>query len=127
ANLESGQSETMEAELHALTHAEEIAQGLNFATQALDNDESGILSSLKTTIGQLQHIKEHIAPVQELCVRLNTCYLELKDISCEAASLLENVAINPTRAQWIEERLGTIYSLCRKHKRHRIIKLCSSD
>ncbi|MEG2478787.1 MAG: DNA repair protein RecN [Mucinivorans sp.] len=115
ANLESGQSETMEAELHALTHAEEIAQGLNFATQALDNDESGILSSLKTTIGQLQHIKEHIAPVQELCVRLNTCYLELKDISCEAASLLENVAINPTRAQWIEERLGTIYSLCRKH------------
>ena len=116
ANLQAGEQETLEQEAETLTHAEEIQSSLYKVDQLMASDEMTLLSVTKDCMQTLQGISRVYAPAQEWIERLNSCYIELKDVAHEIANASEEVEFNPTRLDYVNERLNLIYTLQQKHR-----------
>lgn len=116
AQLQEGEQSALEKEAETLSHSEDIKSGLYKAEQLIDGDEGGTLSSTKECIQTLQSIDRVYTPAQEWTERLNSCYIELKDLSMEIRGAQEEVEFNPNRLEYVNERLNLIYSLQQKHR-----------
>lgn len=116
ANLTDGEQEELEQEAEILTHAEDIKAGLYRAGQALNADEGGVLEALKDCQNTMMGLRSVFAPAGELADRLDSVYIELKDISQELADKEEEVEFNPARLDEVNARLNLIYSLQQKHR-----------
>lgn len=116
ANLTDGEQEELEQEAEMLTHAEDIKAGLYRAGQALNADEGGVLGALKDCQNTMMGLRSVFAPAGELADRLDSVYIELKDISQEVADKEEEVEFNPVRLDEVNARLNLIYSLQQKHR-----------
>lgn len=116
ANLTDGEQEELEQEAEMLTHAEDIKAGLYRAGQALNADEGGVLEALKDCQNTMMGLRSVFAPAGELADRLDSVYIELKDISQELADKEEEVEFNPARLDEVNVRLNLIYSLQQKHR-----------
>ena len=116
ANLTDGEQEELEQEAEMLTHAEDIKAGLYRAGQALNADEGGVLEALKDCQNTMMGLRSVFAPAGELADRLDSVYIELKDISQEVADKEEEVEFNPARLDEVNACLNLIYSLQQKHR-----------
>lgn len=115
AELKEGEQTELEQEAETLSHAEEIKAGLYKVDQIMSSDESSLLSALKECMQTLHNIARVYGPAQEWISRLDSCYIELKDLSHEIAGAQEEVEFNPARLDFVNERLNLIYSLQQKH------------
>lgn len=116
AALKADEQEELEAEQEMLSHAEEIKRNLYMAQQCLEADEdANTLERVKQGISALQSASKMYAKVEELTRRLDSCYLELKDIADEIGQNADEVEYDPQRLEQVEERLDTLYSLQKKH------------
>lgn len=115
AELKEGEQTTLEQEADTLSHAEDIKSGLYKAQQLIDGEEGGTLPLAKECMQTLQNISEVYAPAKEWTERLNSCYIELKDLSHEISGAEEEIEFNPSRLDYVNERLNLIYSLQQKH------------
>lgn len=116
AHLEGGEQEELEQESETLNHAEEIKAGLYRVEQLLASDEGGLLSALKESLHILQGLQKVYQPAGELAERIESTYIELKDISHEVGAIGEGVEFNPARLDEVNNRLNLIYSLQQKHR-----------
>ncbi len=116
ANLTDGEQEELEQEAEMLTHAEDIKAGLYRAGQALNADEGSVLEALKDCQNTMMGLRSVFAPAGELADRLDSVYIELKDISQEVSDKEEDVEFNPARLDEVNARLNLIYSLQQKHR-----------
>lgn len=116
ANLQEGEQEELEREAETLSHAEEIKSGLYKVDQLMASDETTLLSVTKDCMQTLQGIGKVYTPAQEWFNRLDSCYIELKDLSHEIMNACEEVEFNPLRLEEVNERLNLIYSLQQKHR-----------
>ena len=116
ADLKEGEQTSLEQEAETLSHAEDIKAGLYKAGQLIDGDESGGLSLAKEAMQTLQSVSRVYTPAQEWGERLNSCYIELKDISREISGAQEEIEFNPARLDFVNERLNLIYNLQQKHR-----------
>ena len=114
AQLEEGEQEALEQEAETLTHAEDIKTALYDADNTLTNEDGSILERLKSTCQQLASIKEVYPAIAEAAERLDSSYIELKDIAQEISSNVDRVDFEPARLDEINSRLDTIYSLQQK-------------
>lgn len=115
ANLVAGELTKLEQEVETLSHTEDIKTALYSADEALSNDNVGIISSCKSAISRLSTITEVYPPVRELADRLDSAYIELKDIAHDISSLADNVDYDPQRLEVASSRLDALYSLQQKH------------
>lgn len=114
AQLEEGEQEALEQEAETLTHAEDIKTALYDADNTLTNEDGSILERLKSTCQQLASIKEVYPAIAEAAERLDSSYIELKDIAQEIGTNVDRVDFEPARLDEINSRLDTIYSLQQK-------------
>ena len=115
ANLTESEQLELESEQETLSHAEEIKSELLKAQQLLE-EERASLPLLKETITALSHIKNFIPNGLNWYDRLQSSFIELKDISDEMHSFEEKVEFNPTRLEWVESRLSELFTLQKKYK-----------
>ncbi len=117
AQLKKGEQEELEEEAETLEHAEEIKSSLYNAANHLQatNDGTDTLGLIKQCISELHSITSVYPSAEELANRLDTCYIELKDVAEELEGQAEDVEYNPKRLEQVEERLNTIYTLLKKH------------
>ena len=116
AQLTEDAQSKLEQESQLLSHAEDIKTALYEADNAFFGDESGIVECLATIMQALRNIERVYEPAQELRERLNSTYIEIKDIGSEISHAMEDVAVDPERLDDINQRLDTIYSLEKKHR-----------
>ena len=116
ARLVEGEQEELEQEAEILSHAEEIKAGLYRVEQVFASDEGGLLSYLKDNLNTLNNLQKVYQPAKELAERMESAYIELKDIAHEISSQGESVEFNPARLEEVNERLNLIYSLQQKHR-----------
>lgn len=114
-HLVAGEQEDLEQESELLSHAEEIKAGLYRGGQSLYSDEVGVLAILKDCLDSMNGLKKVYLPATELAERLESAYIELKDISQEMVNLEEEIEFNPERLEEVNERLNQIYTLQQKH------------
>lgn len=125
ANLSSEEQEELEQEAEMLSHAEEIKTGLYRSEQLLTSDEGGILSALKESLNSVSGLTKVYAAASELADRLESTYIELKDISQEISSKEETIEFNPARLEEVNDRLNLIYTLQQKHRVSTVMELIS--
>ena len=116
AHLQAGEQEELEQELEMLTHAEDIKSSLFKVNQLMDEGEMNLVSLSKEAMQVLQSISRVYAPASEWSNRLESCYLELKDMAHEIAYTSDEIEFNPTRLEYVNERLNLIYTLQQKHQ-----------
>ena len=113
--LQPGEQLQHEEELEAVSHAEEIKTGLFTATALLSEDERNVESMLRTVADTLHTIERFYPRLSELASRVDSAFIELKDVRHELAGYFEEVEFDPGRRQLLEERLSAIYDLQKKH------------
>lgn len=115
ANLQAGEQETLEQTAETMSHAEDIKRVLHEADQCLDSEDAGVVNATRSLASQLGGIRDIYPEACELAERLDNCFIELKDISQEIASKMDEVEFDPQRMSEITERLDVIYSLQQKY------------
>lgn len=115
AGLKENEQTDLEQEAETLSHAEDIKAGLYKASQLINGEEGGTVSLTKECMQTLQGLTQVYAPAREWMERLNSCYIELKDLAREIDNAEEEVEFNPSRLDFVNERLNLIYSLQQKH------------
>ncbi|MDD2246106.1 MAG: DNA repair protein RecN [Proteiniphilum sp.] len=115
AALQAGEQELLEQELEAITHSEEIKSALFSVTSFLSGYEQNVETMLRSVRDALQNIEKVYPKAKELAVRVESAYIDLKDVSEEASRYFEEVEFDPARQQLLEDRLSTIYDLQKKH------------
>ena len=116
AQLAAGEQEELEQEADTLSHAEEIKAGLFRAGQVMNSDEGGLLSALKECLNTMLGLQKVYPSAGELAERLESSYIELKDISQEVSGKEEEIEFNPVRLEEVNDRLNLIYTLQQKHR-----------
>ncbi len=115
AALKEGEQEELEAELEMLNHAEDIKSGLYKINILLSDDEHGIVAALKESLSVTHSLSKMYNRSEEMQQRLDTAYIDLKDLSSEVERMAGDIEFNPERLAFVEERLNKIYSLQKKY------------
>lgn len=114
AKLIDGEQEELEQKSDTMSHVEDIKTALYEADNALSSEEAGIVQNLKTALYSIQGITQVLPAAQALSQRLDSSFIELKDIAQEISQLLENIDFDPAQLDTITTRLDTLYSLEKK-------------
>lgn len=116
AQLKEGEQEELEGELQTLQHAEEIKNELSVLQACLHGEETGVVSLLNAALSRMKSLSRLYPEVDEWIGRLESDYIDLKDIATTVDRSQENLNIDPERLAWVENRLDTYYSLQQKHR-----------
>jgi DNA repair protein RecN (Recombination protein N) len=123
ARLKSGEQDELEQELEKLSHAEEIKNSLDSSSGMLGGHDNSILNQLKEVYTVINKIIKFLPGVAGYGKRLESAYIELKDIGNELEAIKEKIELDPGKLEYINERLDLIYSLEQKHKANNIKEL----
>ena len=115
ARLVSGEQEELEQRSDTMTHAEDIKSALYEADNALSGDSHGIVSALKSATSALHGIERVFPAASELATRMESSYIELKDIAQEVSGHVENIDFDPAELDSVNARLDRIYDLQKKY------------
>ena len=125
ARLQPGEQSLLEDEQEMLTHAGEIKNALYSVAQYLGGDEGGALLQMKECQSVLRSLLRIYSAVEPLSERIESAYIEMKDILGEIEDRQETVSVDPIRLQEVESRLDLIYGLQQKHHVYTIDELLS--
>ena len=125
ARLQPGEQSLLEDEQEMLTHAGEIKNALYSVAQYLGGDEGGALLQMKECQSVLRSLLRIYSAVEPLSERIESAYIEMKDILGEIENRQETVSVDPIRLQEVESRLDLIYGMQQKHHVSTIDELLS--
>ena len=114
ANLQEGELEQLEQEAETLSHSEDIKTALYEADNALSGEDDSILDKLKNATHQLENICDVYPSMADVAGRMQSSYIELKDIAQEISSSVDHVEFDPNRLDAINTRLDKLYTLQQK-------------
>ena len=114
ANLQEGELEQLEQEAETLSHSEDIKTALYEADSALSGENDSILDKLKDATHQLENICDVYPSMADVTGRMQSSYIELKDIAQEISSSVDHVEFDPNRLDAINTRLDKLYTLQQK-------------
>ena len=115
ARLVEGEQEELEQQSDTMSHSEDIKSALYEADNALTAEQTGIVTALHTTLYELRKIGEVYPAAAELEQRVDSCYIELKDIAQEVSSHLERIDFDPAEMDAVNNRLDKLYDLEKKY------------
>ncbi len=115
ANLKEGEQATLEQRQHVLSHAEELQEELSFSSAQLNNEGNSITDRVREVAEHLHKASNYDKSLEPLADRMQSCYIELKDIASEVDGKQGDTDYNPAELEQVNERLDTIYSLEKKH------------
>ena len=116
AALREDEQEELEQEQETASHTEEIKTALYEVTTLLSGEDGAAVEQVRQAEAKLSSAAAIYPKVTELSERLDSLYVELKDIATDIEAESERIEFNPERLAYVTERLNTIYSL--EHKYH---------
>ena len=123
ANLIEGEQEKLEQEQESATHTEDIKSALYEADVLLNGDSNDIIGNLKQVCGSIENITKIFPQVEEISERLESAYIEIKDIASDISGALDDVDFDPERLEYINNRLDMFYSLEKKYSKSTVEEL----
>lgn len=116
AHLAEGEQEALEQKSETMTHAEDIKSALYEADNALSAEGTGVVQSLRNALSALKGIENVFPDAKELAERIDSSYIELKDLAQEISHQMENIDFDPAELDTINNRLDKIYDLEKKYR-----------
>lgn len=115
AHLVEGEQEEMEQRSDTMEHSEDIKSALYTTDNALSAEQSGAIESLRSSLSALRSIEAVYPEVSDLIQRIDSSYIDLKDVAQEISGLLESVDFDPAELDQVNNRLDRIYELEKKY------------
>ncbi|MEY8458447.1 DNA repair protein RecN [Lactococcus ileimucosae] len=117
AEINLKEDEQLQARRAKLNNAKNIADALNTAYLALDDDEGDFssLSGIRTAMSELEHAAEFDQDYQDLSDKTMDAYYLLEEVSTRLATAMDMIEFNPTELLQIEERILTLNTLRKKY------------
>ncbi len=112
-SLTAGELESLETEQKELAHAGEIKKTCDGITQALTEDEQSLTSSLVELDRNIQPLISIHKGLSSISERITSLLAEIEDISAESKKIGDHIEMDPSRLSWIDERLSSIYRICK--------------
>ena len=116
ANLDQIDFSDLQNQLSIQENADQISEQLSQSLSTLNAEEFGILPGLFDIRNKISKLSELSSDYEELSQRLETSYLEIKDINAELEEKAENLEINPTFLQQLISSINRINALFLKHQ-----------
>ena len=116
ANLDQIDFSDLQNQLSIQENADQISEQLSQSLSTLNAEEFGILPGLFDIRNKISKLSELSSDYEELSQRLETSYLEIKDINAELEEKAENLEINPTYLQQLLTSINRINALFLKHQ-----------
>ena len=116
AALRAGEQAEIEEELAVLENADRIGEAFITLRNALDADETGILTLLRASENALAHVGTRYPAAAEYAARLHAVVEELKDIDRSVTDDSRRIDADPERLAKLTARLDTLLSLQQKHR-----------
>ena len=117
ADLQIGEAEQLEQEIHLLQNSESIFESLSVAYQVISESEYSALPALKLASDQVSSTEEFSPELQELAQRLSSLYYELEDISSDLRRQRDGITFSPEELDQKLARLDLLSRLMNKHGR----------
>lgn len=117
--------EDAETELKLLESAEGIKSALALARNLFSEGENPLLQQLRQIVNSLSSFGKLMPALEELCARLQSAQIELKDISDELERLDDQVVADTQKIDKLNERLSFGYRLFKKHGLQNSLELLS--
>lgn len=114
ANLVDGEQESLEQERDTLSNIGSIAQSLAIVDNILASGDNSILNQLPVASAAARSVLS-LSECESIAQRLEAISVEVKDIAETVESLADSLRPDPSRLEYIDDRLSDIYSLQRKH------------
>lgn len=115
AGLVEGRQQELEQESETLSHSEDIKTAYFKADHLLNDDDNGIIYKLGESLDSLSNIENVYPKAKEVVQRLSSVHIELKDISTEVGSEVENIEFDPSRLDSINQQLDQLNTLEQKY------------
>lgn len=115
ANLQADEQEQLEQEIDFLSHAETIKEHCFQISQLLSESEASVLNQLHDVRSLSSQISSYHSDIKTINERLESSFIELKDLSNEIVSLNDKVEYDPELLESKRQRLDLLNSLQQKH------------
>ena len=116
ARLTEGEQTELEKERDILSNMTELKETLSETLELLTNGRENVLSQLSAAVDSCEDLSEVLDDASSLCERLESARVEIQDIAETLADYDANLHADPTELEYIEQRLGLIYSLQNRFK-----------
>ncbi|WP_254276371.1 DNA repair protein RecN [Halomonas sp. 3H] len=114
--LAEGELKGLEEEQEELAHAEERLREAQFAAECCDNDEGGAVTLLTQAINRLSTLPgSDRGSLAESLAMLGEARIQVEEAARELNHFAAGTELDPERLAWVEERLGEVHRLARKH------------
>lgn len=116
ANFHTNEQESLESQLSILNNAEEIKSKIANVLLAFNESDSSLISALNSIKVSAADLAKFGDDLQELSSRINTSFIELKDISDELENVQDNIVFDSIKLELLNDRLNLLYTLQQKHR-----------
>lgn len=116
AQLRAGEQDELESKARAMAHAEEIKSALYGAASLLSGDETGAVTAVGKAVKAIESIADVMGGAGDVAARLDSAYIELKDISRYVDTMAQDAYFDPDEQRRVSDRLDSLYSLERKYR-----------
>jgi DNA repair protein RecN (Recombination protein N) len=115
AKLIESEQKDLERELEVLNNIEQIKSVLSKSLFSLSEAENNCIQQINFVQNQLSQISKFEISVEENLKRLQSLFIELKDIVQDLQQIEDKTLFSPERLEQINSRLNEIYRLEQKH------------
>ena len=117
ADIGENEIEQLDEEHKKLANASKLLEGAQSALWSLyDADEGSVTTTLSQTVATLQELAQYDAALQGPAALLAQAQIELDESVAEIRNYQDRLELDPSRLQWVEQRLQTLMDLSRKHR-----------
>ncbi|GHB12225.1 DNA repair protein RecN [Salinicola rhizosphaerae] len=115
-DLHADELAQLEQEQETLAHLEETLREAQFAADSCDHDEGGALTLLQQATQRLSKVPgSDRGGLSEALGMLNDAQIQIEEAARELHHFVESTEMDPQRLAWVEDRLGEIHRIARKH------------
>jgi DNA repair protein RecN (Recombination protein N) len=123
AALDGLDQEQMEQELERLENMETIKASLSLGLQYLAGEEQSAENTLRGALAELRKITPYSPKYVEFFARLDSVFIELRDIGNELADEEGRLYFDEERAHQLKTQLDRVYTLQKKHLKDSLAEL----
>jgi len=115
--LQQNEFAVLDLEHRQLAHAGELLQNINLALGLLtDHEEQNALHALNQALQALEKVRQVDPKITSWIEGIQNAIIHVSDTEDELRRYLDSFALDPERLSWLEQRIGTLFDMARKHK-----------
>jgi len=115
--LEPGEVERLNDEHRRLANADSLVEGSQGTLERLyDREDASAYALISSSLVELDRLSQKDPQIKNMVAVLNDALIQIQECVDELRNYYEQLELDPKRLQWVEQRLGAIATLSRKHR-----------